>query len=110
MHLGRAEAQTVRVVDHLLRVLWKLGHEDVEEVLSVGELALWEAVGEVPHHSGVLPDPRIDVLDRALVVLGNVDLLQFRHLEELLLLGQHLADEVLRDHPVGREVALLYTE
>ena len=58
------------------------------------------------HERGVRLEIGEEVLDGELVVLGYVHLAEFTHLEQFLLGGQHLTDEVFRDHPVRREVPL----
>ena len=71
------------------------GVEDVEEVGAIRELAFRELGGEVDGDVRVALELRVEVGDGDLVVLGRVNPLHLRQLEELLLAGEDLAEEVL---------------
>ena len=80
------------------------GVEDVEEVGTIRELAFRELGGEVDGDVRVALELRVEVGDGDLVVLGRVDPLHLRQLEELLLAGEDLAEEVLVRAGIWRDV------
>ena len=82
------------------------GIEDVEEVLPRRTLAIWEDVREVLLHLLIIGELRPEVLDGQLVVVGHLDADDLLLLEQLLLAGEHLLQEVLVDRGGRRQVEL----
>lgn len=100
------EPELVGVLDHLGHALRVDGVEDVEEVLAVDALALGRLVGHVLHDLGVRGEAGQQVGDGQLVEPGDLDELDVGDLEELLLAGQDLAEEVAVDGRVPHDVEL----
>ena len=69
--------------------------EDVEEVSAIGELAFRQLRREIDGDLGVILELGIEVGDGDFVVFGRIALLDLRQLEELLVAGEDLAEEVL---------------
>ena len=80
------------------------GVEHVEEVGTIRELAFRELGGEVDGDVWVTFELRVKVRDGDFVVFGRIDPLHLRQLEELLLAGEDIAEEVLVRAGVGRDV------
>ena len=81
--------------DHSCDSVFVDGVEDVEEVGTIRELAFRELGGEVDGDARVVLELWVEVGDGDLVVFGRVDPLHLRQLEELLLAGEDLAEEIL---------------
>lgn len=94
------------VLDDLLQVVRLQRVEYVEEVLSWRSLAFRVLVGEVALKDRVLSHRRVDVLDTELLVVWHFDEDHVRPLEQLLLPGEHLLDEVLGHDRFVRQVEL----
>lgn len=96
------------VLNHLLHVLGSNCVQDVEGVLPVGYPALGIVIREEDKDLGVLLDQRPDRLDGDLVELGNVYRAQGGHLDELLVIREHLLEEVFVNHGGWWNVELDY--
>ena len=81
--------------DHGSHSIFVDGIEDVEEVGTIGELAFRQLGRKVDGDLGVILELGIEVGDGDFVVFGRIALLDLRHLEELLVAGEDLAEEVL---------------
>ena len=90
----------------LFEVLRVQGVEDPVEVITRWALALMERVGEVLDELGVLLQLWPEFTDGELVVLGHLDRGDGVLLEEVLLAGQDLLQEVLVDVALRREEVL----
>ena len=88
-------ALLVGVLHHPLEVLRKDGIHDIEEVLTRRALVLGELGREVLGERGILLELRPQPPHRQLVVSGHGNILHVRLLEQLLLLGEHVPQEVL---------------
>ena len=94
------------VVQEPLEELWVDSVEYVEEVLSWRSLALRVLIGEVPDQEVVLGELRPQVLHRQLLVVRDLDVGDVTLLDQGLLLGQDLLEEVLVDQCLRRQVEL----
>ena len=94
------------VVQEPLQELWVNGVEYVEEVLSRRSLALRVIIREVPDQEVVLGELRPQVLHRQLLVVRDLDVGDVTLLDQGLLLGQDLLEEVLVDQGLRRQVEL----
>ena len=83
--------------------------EDIEEVVPRWTFAHRELVREVAGHGLVLLELRPDGLDRERIVVGHLDGADLGLLEELLLAGQDILEEVLVHDGLVREVELQAT-
>ena len=94
------------MVNHLLEVVGVDGVEHVEEVLPRRVSVFWQKVGEKEHELRVLLEiwPELDHGD--LVVLWNVDEVDFRLLQEPLLVDEDKLEEVFINLGYRREVVL----
>ena len=79
---------------------------DVEEVLAGRPLILRVVIREVGVEDRVLLELGEERLDRELVVLGYLDLLDLQLLEQLLLAAEDILEEVLVDKALRRQVEL----
>ena len=84
------------------------GVEDVEEVLPRRALVLRILGGEVLGEVGVLLEVGPEAADGELVVLRHLHLADLLLLEELLLAGEHVLEEVLVDDGLVGQVELNY--
>ena len=94
------------VVQQPLQELWVEGVEDVEEVLPRRALALWVLIREVPDHEVIFSELRPQRLHRELLVMRNFNVRDVALLDQRLLVGQDLLEEVLVDEPLRRQVEL----
>ena len=94
------------VVQEPLEELWVDSVEYVEEVLSWRSLALRVLIGEVPDQEVVLGELRPQVLHRQLLVVRDFDVGDVTLLDQGLLLGEDLLQEVLVDQRLWRQVEL----
>ena len=78
--------------------------EDVEEVSTIGELAFRQLRREIDGDLDVILELGVEVGDGDFVVFGRIDPLHLRQLEELLLAGEDIAEEVLVRAGIGRDV------
>ena len=108
--LTRLETQFVSVLNHFFNELRTHSVQNVEEVVSVWEFARRKSVREITHDSSVFLELGKEILHRQLVVFRNVDLLDVAHLEQLLVLGKNLTQEVFGDHGVRRQIPLDCTQ
>ena len=96
----------VGVVEELLHHLWMGGLRDVEQVVSIALPALGVFVWEVLGHVREADQLGVQGLDGDLVVLLDRDHLELAELEELLLAGEDVSDEILGAHLVGWQIVL----
>ena len=82
--------------------------EHVEEVLSRWTFVFRKFFGEELHELLVVFESREQGLDGDFVVLGHVDLLDLRFLQQMLLTGEHITQEVLVNCLLLRKVELHY--
>ena len=94
------------VVQEPLQELWEDGVEYVEEVLPRRSLALRVIIREVPDQEVVLGELRPQVLHRQLLVVRDLDVGDVFLLDQGLLLGQDLLEEVLVDQSLRWQVEL----
>ena len=80
--------------------------QDVKEVLSWRPLADRVLVREVSDEEVVAGELRVQVLHRQLLVVRHLDVGDVLLLDQLLLVGQHLLQEVLIDQSCWRQVEL----
>ena len=80
--------------------------QHVEEIVARWALPLRVLVREVRDEPGVLHELRIEGLDAQLLVLRHLDFLDLGLLEQMLLAGQDLLEEVLVHLAGRREVVL----
>ena len=83
--------------DDLLQIFRVQRIEDVEEIFSRWALVLGVYRRKESEEVGVLLQLWPESLDSDLVVLGHVDVVDIRLLQELLLAGENLFEEVLVD-------------
>jgi len=100
------EAQLLSVLDHGGDVLRVQRVHDGEEVRAVGQPVLGQLVREVHPEVWLRPPGRQHGLDGQLVVLGHDDGLDVGQPHQPLLVLQDVAEEVLVEHGVGRQVQL----
>ena len=94
------------VANYLLQVLWVHGVQDVKEILSRRTLAFGPIIGEEDDELLVLRQARPQILDGKLIILGDIDVVHVLLLEQQLLIGEHLLQEVLVDLGLGRKIVL----
>ena len=82
---------------HLLQVVRVNGVQDVEEVLARRAFANGVLIGEVLRELWVFTELRPQALDRELIVVWNRDLLHLHLLQQMLLAGQNVFEEILID-------------
>ena len=99
----------IGVFDKLCDVLTAYGVHDVEEVVPVGQAALWQLVREELHEELQSFHLWPQLLHADLVVVGHVYKPHLAYGHEHLLLGQDLLEEVFVEHCVIRQVELHYT-
>ena len=98
---GSGHALCVDVFEELFEEVALDRVHDVEEVLAAWALAFSERVGEVLGNVGVARELRPQRFHRELVVVRHVDVVYLGLLEQVLLSGEHLLEEVLV-HGCGR--------
>ena len=89
-----------------LQELWVEGVEDVEEVLPRRALALWVLIREVPDHEVIFSELRPQRLHRELLIVGNLYVRDVALLDQRLLVGEDLLEEVLVDEALWWQVEL----
>ena len=94
------------MAQQLLEVFWLDGVENIEEIISRRALILGILVGEEGHHGGILLELRIEILDRDLVVVRDLDLLHRALPQQLLLASQNILEKVLVDHWLRWQIEL----
>ena len=80
--------------------------KNVEKVLPRWPFAYWILVREVPDEEVVASELWVQVLHRQLLIVRHLDVGDVLLLNELLLVGQHLLQEVLVDQSRWRQVEL----
>ena len=85
------------MVKELLQVVRPDRVQDIEEILPRRAFVLRVHIWEVGHDLRVLLHIWPESLDRDLIVLGHVDVVDFLLLKELLLTVKHQLEEVLVD-------------
>ena len=83
--------------DDLLQVFWVQRVEDIEEVFSRWTLVLGVHRREVSQEVGVLLQLGPESFDSNLIILGHMDVIDIRFLQELLLARENFFEEVLVD-------------
>ena len=96
----------VGVAHHLLEIFWVDRVENVEEILSRWPLVLRILVREEGHHGRVLLELRIEILDRNLIVMRNLNLLNSALPQQLLFASQNILQEVLVDYILRWQIEL----
>ena len=98
------------VFDHFLHVVILYGVRHVPEITAVRQSVLDGRVGHILHEFLVLRKHWVEFLHAQLIVVGNVNILDFVELEQLLLLSQYFLEEVLIHHFGRRHIHLNYKE
>ena len=80
--------------------------QHVEEIVAGWALPLRVLVREIRDEPDVFRELRIEGLDAQLLVLRHLDFLDLGLLEQMLLAGQDLLEEVLVHHGLVREIKL----
>ena len=82
------------------------GIQDVKEILSRRTLAFGPIIREEDNELLVLRQARPQILDGKLIILGDIDVVHVLLLEQQLLIGEYLLQEVLIDLGLGRKIVL----
>ena len=94
------------MVEQPLQELWVECVEDVEEVLPRRALALRVLIRKVPDHKVILSELRPQRLHRELFIVWNLYVRDVALLDQRLLVGEDLLEEVLVDEALWRQVEL----
>ena len=81
-----------------------------EEVFPISSLVLRVLIWEVLHDYLVVFESRVNILNRELIKLRNINESAFINIEELLLIPKNLFEEVLISHDRRRNIQLNYTK
>jgi hypothetical protein len=100
----------VGVFDHFLHILSLYGVRHIPEITAVRQSVLDGQVWHILHEFLVLRKHWVELLHAQLIVVGNVNILDFAELEQLLFLCQYFLEEILVDHFRRRYIQLNYTE
>jgi hypothetical protein len=98
------------VFDHFLHVVILYGVRHVPEITAVRQSVLDGRIGHILHEFLVLRKHWVEFLHAQLIVVGNVNILDFVELEQLLLLSQYFLEEILIHHFGRRQIHLNYKE
>ena len=82
----------------LLQILTLQGVEHIHEVATRRSLAYWVFIRKIGLEDRVLLEHRVDITNTQLVVGRHLHVADILFLEELLLAGQHLLEEILVDY------------
>ena len=104
--IGHGISLRVGEVDRLLHLFRVLGVPDIVEVALIALKAFWKLVREVAGHVFLLDHLLVQGLDSNLVIGWRIAEFHLFHLQELLLVLEHLLEVILRDHLVGRQIPL----
>ena len=96
------------MVHALLQVLGVQGGEHIEEVGSWWSFIFGVLVREERLELGILLEHRVDVPDRQLVVMRDLDEGHIRLPQQLLLAREDILEEVLVDNTFIRQIILHY--
>ena len=96
------------MIQHLLQVVGVHGVENIVEIVSRWAFALWEDIWKVLPHIFVIGELWPDILHAELIVVGDLNEVDFLLPEQLLLLGKYLFEEVFIDGVGRRQVELNY--
>ena len=80
------------------------GVEHIEEVSTIWLLAFGEIGGKIDGDVGIVLEFGIEIGDGNFVVFGRVDPLDLRHLEQLLLASEDIAEEILVGAAIWRDI------
>ena len=78
----------------------------VEEILSRWTFAFGPLIRKEDDELLVLRQARPQILDGKLIILGDIDVVHVLLLEQQLLIGEHLLQEVLVDLGLRRQIVL----
>ena len=78
----------------------------IEEILSRWAFAFGQLIRKEDDELLVLRQARPQILDGKLIILGDIDVVHVLLLEQQLLIGEHLLQEVLVDLGLRRQIVL----
>ena len=94
------------MVQHLLQIVRVHGVENIVEILSRWAFALWEDIWKVLPNIFVIGELWPDILHGQLIIMRDLDEVDFLLPEQLLLLCEYLLEEVFIDSMCRWQVEL----
>jgi len=82
------------------------GIRNIEHIVAVALSSFWIPVGEVFWHGWELHELVVELFDRQLIILGDLDELDFSQLQQFLVSFQNLFGEFAGEHFVGGHIIL----
>ena len=96
----------ISMLYNLPQVIRLKGHQDVKEIVPRGTFSFGKLIGKELHEPFVIFHHRENVLNTELLIMRNVDMLDFFLLKQMLLSLNDLLHEVLMKDGLVREVKL----